>query len=63
MNTPYITKDEFVAILVAAGINEAQRAEIHRLFEQRHPRQHQAFLESLGIAPDKIAQLRQASAR
>jgi hypothetical protein len=63
MNTPYITKDEFVAILIAAGITEAQRTELHRVFEQRHPRQHQAFLEALGIAPDKAAQLRQASVR
>ena len=40
------------------GLTEAQMRQWHILFEQRHPAQHQAFLEWLQIQPAEIAQIR-----
>lgn len=40
------------------GLTEAQMRQWHALFEQRHPAQHQAFLEWLQIQPQEIAQIR-----
>lgn len=57
-----VTKEQFVAVLRDAGITEAQMQSLHRLFETRHPDQHQAFLEHLGIDAEKIRKIRARSA-
>ncbi len=56
-----ITKSQFVALLDAAGITDAQKRAFHAAFEQQHPEAHESFLASLGIAPPEIAQIRAGS--
>jgi hypothetical protein len=56
-----ITKDQFVAILNESGVTDAQKERLHRLFEQRHPEAHQAFLEWLGIPADQVRAIREHS--
>ncbi len=53
-----MTKAAWVDMFRAIGLNEAQMRQWHTLFEQRHPQQHQAFLEWLQIQPAEIAQIR-----
>ncbi len=56
-----ITIDQFVVLLDSAGVTAEQRSRLHRAFEQKHPEQHQAFLESLGAAPDEVKRIRSAA--
>ena len=56
-----ITKDQFVALLNEAGITDAQKQRLHALFESRHPEQHQAFLEYLGLPATAVSEIRQHS--
>lgn len=53
-----MTKEAWVAMFQELGLTEAQMRQWHALFEQRHPAQHQAFLEWLQIQPQEIAQIR-----
>ena len=50
-----MTKTQWVELFRETGLDEATMRQWHRLFEQRHPAQHQAFLESLGIGDEEIA--------
>jgi len=56
-----LTKDQFVAVLDAAGINAAQRAQLHREFERQQPAAHEKFLAWLGLPPAEIARIREHS--
>ncbi len=58
-----MTKDKFVAILRAAGITEDQMRKLHVEFERTDPKEHQRFLEYLGIAPAEITSIRAQSAK
>lgn len=58
----HVTKEQFVALLREAGVTEAQMQSLHRLFETRHPEQHQAFLEHLGLPAEKVREIRTRSA-
>lgn len=58
-----MTKERWVALLTAAGMDEADRDRWHREFERLSPEAHQDFLESLGIEPDEIRRIRAWSAR
>lgn len=53
-----VTKDQFVAILKDSGVSEAQMASLHRLFEQRHPEAHEAFLRHLQLSDAEVSQVR-----
>jgi len=53
-----ITKDQFIRILMDAGIGESQMHKLHALFEERHPGAHEAFLRWLGIGEDECSQVR-----
>jgi len=57
----HLTKDQFVAVLEAAGINAAQREKLHAAFERQQPTAHQHFLEWLGLPADAIAKIREHS--
>ena len=50
--------NEWVALFEAAGVDKARREQWHKLFETRHPEGHQAFLEWLGVEPQKIKEIR-----
>ncbi|QLQ31720.1 MAG: hypothetical protein HZT40_09070 [Candidatus Thiothrix singaporensis] len=61
MQNSTLNKTQWVELFRATGLDEAAMRQWHRLFEQRHPAQHQAFLEWLQIPAEETAQIRQAS--
>ena len=60
-NPTTVTKDQFVALLRESGISDAQMHSLHRLFEQRHPEAHDAFLRSLQIDETQVREIRERS--
>lgn len=56
-----ITKDQFVAVLEAAGIDAAQREKFHREFERQQPAAHERFLAWLGLSAGEAARIREHS--
>lgn len=56
-------KAQWVALLTSTGLDEEGMDLWHREFEKMSPEAHQDFLESLGIAPQEIAQIREFSRR
>lgn len=56
-----LTKDQFVAVLEAAGIDAAQREKFHREFERQQPAAHERFLAWLGLSEGDIARIREHS--
>ena len=52
------TADEWVDMFSTIGLSDKQMQHWHQLFENRHPKAHQAFLEWLGLDEDKIKQIR-----
>lgn len=61
MQNNTMTKTAWVEMFREVGLTEAQMQQWHKVFEQRHPEEHQAFLEWLQITPTEIAQIRQFS--
>lgn len=55
-------KVRWVALLRAAGMDEAEMRRWHVEFERQSPEAHQDFLESLGISTTEIRQIRARSA-
>jgi len=56
-----ITKDQWVSLLKAAGLDEDAMALWHIEFEQLAPEAHQDFLESLGVQESEIKSIRKLS--
>lgn len=56
-----IDKDQWVAMLDEAGIDDAGKWRWHRAFERDNPEAHRRFLDSLGLSPDEIETVRQRS--
>jgi MerR family transcriptional regulator, thiopeptide resistance regulator len=56
-----VTKDAWVALLQAAGLDQAGMQNWHIEFERMSPEAHQDFLESIGIEKDEIASIRKWS--
>ncbi|MBX3738350.1 MAG: hypothetical protein KF715_16765 [Candidatus Didemnitutus sp.] len=56
-----LTKDQFVAVLEAAGIDATLRTRLHREFERQQPAAHEKFLAWLGLTPTEIARIREHS--
>ncbi len=57
----HLTKDQFVAVLEAAGITATQREKLHAEFERHQPAAHQQFLEWLGLPASAIGKIREHS--
>lgn len=57
-NTRVITKETWVAMLRAAGLDEAGMRNWHIEFEKTSPEAHQDFLESIGLESDEIRVIR-----
>ena len=57
-STRVINKETWVALLRAAGLDEAGMKTWHVEFESTSPEGHQDFLESLGIPPSEVAEIR-----
>jgi DNA-binding transcriptional MerR regulator len=53
-----MTKNVWISILKAAGLDEAGMKNWHIEFEKSSPAAHQEFLESIGIAKTEIAAIR-----
>ncbi|HVU25019.1 MAG TPA: MerR family transcriptional regulator [Opitutus sp.] len=58
-----ITKEQWVALLRAAGMDDAEMRAWHVAFERQSPLAHQDFLESLGIGAAEIRRIRTYSRR
>ncbi|MBV1911667.1 MAG: MerR family transcriptional regulator [Kangiellaceae bacterium] len=56
-----MSKETWVDILQKAGLDESGMSEWHRQFEQSAPETHQDFLESLGLEPREIIDIRTRS--
>ena len=56
-----MTKEQWVEVLEAAGVNEDGRHRWHREFEKRYPDGHQAFLQWLQLAKSEIGSIRDRS--
>lgn len=57
-NSRVLTKETWVSMLRAAGLDEAGMRNWHTEFETTSPEAHQDFLESIGIESDEIATIR-----
>ncbi len=57
-STRVITKETWVAMLKAAGLDEAGMRNWHIEFEKTSPEAHQDFLESIGLENDEILAIR-----
>ncbi len=60
--TRVMTKERWVQLLTACGLDATDRAQWHHEFEKLSPEAHQDFLESLGLPAAEIAAIRQWSA-
>ena len=58
ISTRSFNKEQWVAIMKAAGLDETDMKNWHFQFEQMQPDAHQAFLESLDIDSDEIKKIR-----
>jgi DNA-binding transcriptional MerR regulator len=57
-NSRILTKERWVAILKASGLDEEGMRNWHIEFEKTSPEAHQDFLESIGIDDDEIGLIR-----
>lgn len=60
-STRIMDKDRWVALLRAAGMDEAEMHRWHQAFERQSPEAHRDFLESLGLPASEIRRIRLAS--
>ncbi len=56
-----LDRGKWVELLRACGMSDDDMMQWHVQFENLFPEDHQAFLDSLGIPEDEIAQIREAS--
>jgi len=59
--TRVMTKANWVSLLAASGLDEKGMKKWHIEFERLSPEAHQDFLESIGIEPNEIEQIRKWS--
>lgn len=53
-----VSKSRWVDIMISLGFSDKDMIEWHHNFEVMKPKQHQKFLESLGIEPEEIKKIR-----
>lgn len=58
MDARVLSKESWVALLKAAGLDNEGMKNWHIEFEKTSPEAHQDFLESIGIEPDEIKSIR-----
>jgi DNA-binding transcriptional MerR regulator len=54
----FMNKAKWVEIMTAAGLSKEDMMKWHQKFEEMEPKEHQKFLESLGISPEEISRIR-----
>ncbi len=52
---------EWTAMFREIGLDDAKMHQWHKVFETRHPDEHQSFLEWLGLSLKEIDRIRTAS--
>ncbi|MDX9722393.1 MAG: hypothetical protein RBU37_16735 [Myxococcota bacterium] len=57
----HVNVEEWVARFRAIGLDDAAMERWHQLFEEENPQGHQAFLQWLGLPPERIQALREDS--
>ncbi len=62
-HTRIMTKERWVSLLRATGLNDADMEKWHIEFEKVSPEAHQDFLESLGISEEEISSIRKQASR
>ncbi len=58
-----VTVEQWVALFRAVGLTDEDMHKWHAEFERRHPDGHEGFLQWLGLPAERIARVRQDSAR
>lgn len=61
MNAKPLNVNDWVAMFQEIGLDHAQMEQWHRLYETRHPTDHQRFLEFLGLGAEEIDRIRAKS--
>lgn len=61
--TRVMNEQRWVALLRAAGLDDAAMTRWHAVFEEQAPEAHQDFLESLGLPAAEVEAIRAASRR
>lgn len=56
-----VTKERWVEIMRASGFDDESMTSWHQNFERMEPKEHQKFLESLGINDEEIKHIRNLS--
>lgn len=56
-----LSRDDMVAVLRGAGLDDEGLDRLHVLFERIDPEAHQVFLEGLGLGPEEVAVVRRNS--
>ncbi len=63
MTATNVTVEQWVAMFRAIGLTDDDMHRWHAEFERRHPDAHEGFLRWLGLPAERIARVRQDSAR
>lgn len=58
-----MTKEKWMKLLRAQGMDDAEMQQWHAAFEKQSPLAHQDFLESLGLAQEEIRRIREYAAQ
>ena len=58
MNTNIMSKDNWIELFRAVGLNDKAMVKWHQEFETRYPLGHQSFLEWLGLSSHEIDNIR-----
>jgi hypothetical protein len=61
MNAANMTREQWVEVFQAIGLDEATMRKWHCEFERRYPAQHQSFLEWIGLSAKDIVSVRKFS--
>lgn len=57
-----VSKEQWIEVFRATGLDEAQMDRWHRQFERLYPTGHQGFLEWLALPAEEIGQIRREAA-
>lgn len=61
MNAFNMTREQWVELFEATGLDEAMMDRWHSEFERRYPAQHESFLHWIGLSDDEIRAVRSHS--
>lgn len=61
MSTSNMTREQWIELFQAIGLNEATMRKWHCEFEQRYPAQHRSFLQWIGLSAEEILSVRKFS--